>query len=80
MELGYFDKIFVKKARKKDSAGKRFGAFSPRYSWNYILNGTFNPKMEKLGPFQNHGSFFDFQKRAREASSAQPLGCGPVIN
>ena len=41
MELGHFDKLFVKNTRKKDPAGKNFGAFPPRYSYNYILNGRF---------------------------------------
>ena len=33
VELKHFDKLFVKKTRKKKGAGgKNFGAFSPRYS------------------------------------------------
>ena len=32
VELGQFDKLFVKDTRKKGFAGKIFGAFSPRYS------------------------------------------------
>ena len=31
VELGHFDKHFVKNTRKKDPAGKNFGFFSPRY-------------------------------------------------
>ena len=31
MELGHFDKYFVKNTRKKGPAGKNFGVFSPRY-------------------------------------------------
>ena len=31
MELGHFDKHFVKNTRKKGPAGKNFGVFSPRY-------------------------------------------------
>ena len=45
VELGHFDKHFVKHARIKTSAGKHFGDFSPRYSQNYILNAEFDPKM-----------------------------------
>ena len=32
LKLGHFDKLFVKNKRKKGSAGKEFGAFTPRYS------------------------------------------------
>ena len=32
VELGQFDKLFVRDTRKKDPAGKNFGAFSHRYS------------------------------------------------
>ena len=33
VELGHFDKLFVKKKKKKRGhAGKNFGTFSPRYS------------------------------------------------
>ena len=39
VELGHFDKDFVKNTRKRGLTGKHFGVFSPRYSPNYILNG-----------------------------------------
>ena len=32
VELGHFEKLFVKNTRKKDPAGKNVGAFSRRYS------------------------------------------------
>ena len=32
VELGHFDKHFVKNSRNKCLAGKHFGALSPRYS------------------------------------------------
>ena len=32
VELGHFDKHFVKNTRKKGPAGEHFGVFSPRYS------------------------------------------------
>ena len=32
VELGHFNKHFVKNTRKKDPAGKKFEDFSPRYS------------------------------------------------
>ena len=31
-KLGYFDKHFLKKSRKKSPAAEDFGAFCPRYS------------------------------------------------
>ena len=31
LELGHFDKHFVKNTGNEDPAGKNFGAFSPRY-------------------------------------------------
>ena len=32
VELGHFDKLFVKNTRKKGPAGKNVGAFPPTYS------------------------------------------------
>ena len=32
VELGRFDKLSVKNTHKKGPVGKKFGAFSPRYS------------------------------------------------
>ena len=46
--IGHFDKHFVKMSRKKGTAGKNFGVFSPRYTQNYILNGKFNPRMDTI--------------------------------
>ena len=51
VELGHFDKGFVKNTRKRGPTGKHFGIFSPRYSQNYILNGKFNPKMDTIMAF-----------------------------
>ena len=34
LELGHYDKDFVKKSRKEGPAGKNFSVFSPRYSSN----------------------------------------------
>ena len=50
MELGHFDKYFVKNIRKI-CPGKHFGVFSPVYSLNCILNGKFNPKMKTIRAF-----------------------------
>ena len=44
MELGHFDKLFVKNTRKKGPAGKIF-------SLNYIFNGRFNPSMDTIRAF-----------------------------
>ena len=63
MKLGYIDKLFVKKAKKKKKR-KHSGTFSPRYSQNYILNGKFNPRMYTIRAFFSKiwELFFDFQK------------------
>ena len=50
MELGDFEKHFVKNIRKK-CPGKDFGVFSPSYSLNYILNGKVNPKKVTIRAF-----------------------------
>ena len=49
--LGHFDKDYVENSRKRRPTGKNFGAFSPRYSWNVILNRKFNPKMDTFKAF-----------------------------
>ena len=71
MELGHFDKLFVKSKRKKAPLGKMLKLPPPRYSSNYILNGRFNPNRDTIGAsffFQNQGIFFYFRKRAGKAS------------
>ena len=62
VELEHFDKHFVK-SKKKETAGKTFEVFSPRYSYNYFLNGKFKAKTDttRVFLFQNQGTFFDFQ-------------------
>ena len=61
VELGHFDKHFVKNTRKKGSAGKSFGLFSPRYCQNHISNEKFNPKMDTINTFfPKLGHFFRF--------------------
>ena len=37
--------------KKKGPTGKKFEAFPPRYSWNYILNGRLNPRMDTIRVF-----------------------------
>ena len=44
VDLGHFDKHFVKNTRKK-TPRERFWSFFCRYSWNYILNGKFNSRL-----------------------------------
>ena len=44
VDLGCFDKLFVKNTRKKGPAGKIF-------SLNYIFNGRFNPSMDTIRAF-----------------------------
>ena len=46
VELDHIDKHFIKNTIKKGPAGRRFGVFSPRYSYNYILIGNFSPKVD----------------------------------
>ena len=68
LKLGHFNNYSIKKAQKKDPAGKKFGVFSPRYSENCILNPKFNPKIDTIRAFffQNQGIFFfQFSKKDR---------------
>ena len=50
--------------------------FLPNTLKNYILNGKFNPKMDKTGVFfsENHDTSFDFQKRVE----GHPPSCTSV--
>ena len=66
MELGHFDKRFVKKNKKKGLAGKKFLVFPPRYFKKYILNGRFNTSMDTIRAFfQNQGIFFSIFKKGQ---------------
>ena len=68
VELGHFVKHFVKNAGKRGLTCNHFGTFFPIYSWNYILKGTFNPKMDTIRVFLSKiGHFFQFSKRTEEA-------------
>ena len=51
VEIGHFDKHFVKNTRKKGLAGKNFRVFPPRYSSNNILNRKFNTKLDTIRTF-----------------------------
>ena len=75
MELRHFDKNFVKNTREK-TPQRILEIFSFRYSFNYILNGKFNPKIDSFF-FQNQGTLFDFQKKTEDASPYLP-SCAPV--
>ena len=50
MELGHFDKHFVKNT-KKEPAGKILDFFFLDTVENYISNKNFNPKMDTIRPF-----------------------------
>ena len=55
VDLGHFDKQFIKNKRKKGPARKDFGAFSSRYSY------IFNVKPKDTGLlFPKSGHFFRF--------------------
>ena len=76
MELRYFDKHFVKNARKKGPAWRNFRVFCPRYSYNYILDTMNTIRWIQSEPFfQNQSTFFDFQKR--EAKAPLHPSCAP---
>ena len=51
VKLGRFDKYFIKKSRKKAPQGKTLEFFSLRYSYNDILNGKFNLRMDIIRTF-----------------------------
>ena len=75
VKLGHFDKHFIKKSRKK--ARKIFWSFlSLRYSWNYILKGKFNPRIDTIRAFFSkiRTLFLIFKKeQGRFSPSSPPL-------
>ena len=75
VELGCFDKDFVKNTGKRDPAVKYFEVFFSRYSQNYISNGKFNSKMDKMRAFLSKiRMFFNFQP-SRGGLPCQPFKC-----
>ena len=62
-EIKALDKHFVKNTRN-------IFEFSPRYSYNYILNCKFNLKMDTVRVFfpKNQGFFSRFSKKGRGTS------------
>ena len=55
------------------SAGKHFGVFYPRYSYNYILNEKFNPKMDPIRvSLTNIRTLFLIFKKGRGNLSSLP--------
>ena len=78
VELGYYDKDFVKNTRKRGPTGKHFGVLSPRYSQNYFLNGKFNPKVDTIRTFLSKiRTLFSIFKKTEEASTLFPV-CATV--
>ena len=69
VELEHYLKYFLENTRKRGLTGKHSRVFSPRYSYNYILNR----KVRAF--FQKSRHFFDFQKNSGEASTLLP-SCG----
>ena len=69
-KLAHFDKQFDKKLTKTAPQGKILEFFLLDTLKNNILNGEFNPEMDTIRAFfsQNQGTFYDFKKRAGEAS------------
>ena len=71
VELGHFDKHFIKNTKKEHPAGKYFGLFCPRYSLKLYFEW-------KPGPFfPNSEHFFQFSKMTWEASPLL-LSCASV--
>ena len=73
VEPGHFDKYFIKKTKEKRPLMEKLAVFSPRYSYNYTLNRKTNSKMDKIRVF------FDFRKRAGEASPLPSLAVGLML-
>ena len=73
VELGHFDKHFVKNTRKKSPTRKHFGVLSPTLKITFWME---NLTLRWIQPglfFRNQGTFFDFQKQARKASPTPVL-------
>ena len=74
MELGHFNKLFVKNARKKDPTEKHLGVFSPRHYKIYLLNEKFNPKMDTIWAFFSKiKKTFLMLKKGRRGAPVPPL-------
>ena len=65
VDLGHFNKVFVKNAKEKAPQANNLETFSPRYSSNYLLNGRFNPSMNTIRVFFSkiRALFSIFKKR-----------------
>ena len=73
MQLGHFNKDFVKNKIKKSPTGKNFGVFSTRYSQKYILNRKFNPNMDKTRVFfPKSGHFLWSSKKGGRGGPSPP--------
>ena len=78
VELGTSISISSKTQAKEAPQGNTLDLFSPRYFWNYILNGKFNQTMGTVRAFlPRSGHVFWFSKRAGATSLLLPR-CTPV--
>ena len=74
VELGHFNKHFIKNTRNRGPAGKHFEVFSPRYSQNYIFNEKFTPKMDTTRAFFSKiRAFFSIFKKGWGGLPSPPL-------
>ena len=79
VELGQFDKLFVKD-KKKRSRREKFWSFFSQILLKLHFEWKINAKIDLFRAFfsQNQGTFFDFQKNAGEASLQTLRGTGCV--
>ena len=72
LKLGHFDITFPQKIKEKKPP--KFWNFLSQILWNYILNGKFNLRMDKIWVFFSKiRAFFYFQRRARGAFPFPPV-------
>ena len=63
---------------KKGPKGKQFGVFPPRYSQNYILNGTINPKVDTIMTFLSKIKILFLIFRKEKGGLSSPPNCAPA--
>ena len=72
--------ISLKTTRKKGSAGKNLGVFSPRYSSNYTLNKKCNSNMGREFFSKIRVLILIFKKDQGRPTTPSPPSCVPVIH